>query len=129
MIAMRDGNTGERGDSYGARHPGHDLEWNSCTGKHARLFTAAAENKRIAAFQPAHALAFASLLDHEPLDVFLLKILIAGFFSDVDDFCVRSCLFEQVQINEAIVKHNVSFAQARESPHRNEVGISRTGAN
>jgi len=61
--------------------------------------------------------------------MFLLESLVPGLLSDVDDFRAGAGFFEQMQINQAIMKHNLSFAKACESTHGNQVGISRPGAN
>jgi hypothetical protein len=62
------------------------------------------------------------------MDVLLLKILLPGFFADVDDFSCRPGLFKQMQVDQAIVKHYVGLAQAGQAAQCNQVGISRAGA-
>src|SRR5207249_3556671 len=96
LISMRDGNAGIRRYRDGARYARHNLKRNPRFGKGFRFFAAAAENERIAALQSAYVLAFASLFDHQPLDVLLLNALLAPFFTDIDHFSIRTCLFKQM---------------------------------
>jgi hypothetical protein len=65
-------------------HAGHDLKWNLCSAKHRNLLSSASEDKRIAAFEPAHDVSFASVLDHEVMNVGLLLILVSEAFACID---------------------------------------------
>jgi hypothetical protein len=93
------------------------------------FFGPPAENEWITAFETADLLAFARLFDHEPMDMFLLKILFAGAaFAHIDNFRLGIGFFKQVKIDQAIMKHNVGLAQARETPHGDQIRVSRPRA-
>src|SRR5262245_9291582 len=126
---MRYRNSGERRYGDGAGNSRHNFKRNSRLGQRARLFAAASKDKRVAALQPAHVLAFARLLDHEPVDVFLLGAFFARFLSNADDLGFRAGFFEQMQVDQAVMKDDVGFAEARQAPHGDQVGVSRAGAN
>src|SRR5438552_16660263 len=96
LISMREGNARIGWYSDGARHARHNFKRDPSFGKRFRLFAAAAEDERIAALQSAYVLAFASFFDHQPLDVLLLNALLAPFFTDIDHFSIRTCLFKQM---------------------------------
>src|SRR5262249_18813610 len=119
----------ESGHGNGARDARHDLKWNSRFRQRVCFFAASAEHKRIAAFEPADVLAFTCLLDHQPVDVLLLDVLLALLFPDADDFCGRLCLFEQMQVDQSIMQHDIGFAQTRQPADRYEIRISRPRAN
>ena len=60
VIAMRERNARVRGAACRGSDARHDFEANACSRERFELFAAAAEDERIAAFQPAHALALAA---------------------------------------------------------------------
>src|SRR5215468_4579396 len=124
VIAMCYGYARECRNSNSAGHTGHNLKGDSGLRECLRFFGAPAKNEWIATLQPAHIHALASLLNHEPMNVFLLKVLLADFLANIDDFGRRLRLLEQVQVNQAVMKHNVGRAQACETAHSNKVRIA-----
>ena len=96
MIPMRDRDARIRWDRDRARDAGNDLKRNAGLSQRARFLAAAPEHERVATLQSAHILAVARLFDHEPLDMFLLKTVVAGLFADIDDFRVRPRFFEKM---------------------------------
>src|SRR5438309_1616534 len=128
MIAMcyrnaRPGRSGNR-----ARYTGNNLKWNAGFNQGARFLRTSSKNERVAAFQPAHGLAFTSFLDHEPLDAFLLDVFVSRFFADVNNLGIVASFVEQSSIDQSIVQHDVGFTQARQPPHGDQVRISRPRA-
>src|SRR5262249_47564548 len=47
---------------------------------------------------------------------------------DADDFGCGLYFFKQALVDQAVVKHNIGFAQACEAAHGNQVRISRSSA-
>src|ERR1051326_1535119 len=121
---MRDGNARICRYCDGARYARHNFKRDTGFGKSFRFFAAAAENERIAALQSAYVLAFASFFDHQPLDVLLLKALLAPFFTDIDHFSIRTCLFKQMQVNQPVVQNDVGFSKTRQTTDRDQIRIS-----
>ena len=76
--AMRDGNSGVRRRGDARRHAGHDLERHAGRGERLRFLAAAAEHERIAALEPHDALALASELHEQRVDVVLARRLRAA---------------------------------------------------
>src|SRR5262245_24097576 len=107
------------------RHTWNDFKRNARLNERTRFFTAAPKHKRVAAFQAANAFAFPSLLDHEPLDTFLLEIFVPRFFTYVDNLRVTANFFEQPPVDEAIMEHNIGFAQTRQPSDGNQVRVTR----
>src|SRR5687768_15358709 len=68
---MGDGNPGVSGRGDSRRDARHDLEWNGRVVAGLRFFAAAAEDERIAALEPDHALSLARELDDQRVDVLL----------------------------------------------------------
>ena len=104
LVTVRYRNACKCGDRGCAGNTWHDLEWYSSLGKRLGFFGPPAENEWITAFETADILAFARLFDHEPMDMFLLKILFAGAFADIDDFRLGIGFFKQVKIDQAIMR-------------------------
>src|SRR5262245_55334212 len=129
MIAMSYRNSRESRHSDCARDAGHNFKRNSGLRESTSFFASPAKNKWVAAFEPANVFAFASPFDHEPLDLVLLDAVVSRFFPNADDLGLRFGFFEQVQINQTIVEHNVGFAQACEPADGDQVRISRSRAN
>jgi len=92
------------------------------------FLAAAAKNERIATLQPADIFTLSCLLDHQPMDVLLLKVFLACLFADADDFGCGLYFFKQAPVDQAVVKHNIGLAQACKAAHGNQVGISRSSA-
>src|SRR5215813_1198295 len=92
------------------------------------FLAATAKNERIATLQPADIFTLSCLLNHQPVDVLLLKVFLACFFADADDFGCGLYFFKQALVDQAVVKHNIGFAQACEAAHGNQVWISRSSA-
>src|SRR5262252_1840876 len=125
LTTVRYRNACKRGDRGRTGNTRHDLEWYSGLRKRLGFFGSPAENEWITAFETADILSFARLFDHEPMDMFLLKILFAGALADIDDFRLGIGFFKQVKIDQAIMKHNVGLVQARKTPHRDQIRIAR----
>src|SRR6267142_3434502 len=124
VIAVGHRNPGICGHSDGARYARNNFERDSRLRKGAGFLGTPAEHEGIATFQAAYCFPFARLLDHEPMDALLLKILVAGFFANVDDLGVQTRFIEQAHIDQTIVKHHVGIAQACDPAHRDKVRIS-----
>src|SRR5690242_15717930 len=95
----------------GARYTGYDLERNPSFRKCYGFLTPAAKNEGITALQAAYGLSLASLFDHQPLDMFLVEALFAGFLTHVGHFGVWTRFFEQMQIDEPIVQDHIRFPE------------------
>ena len=78
----RDARVRRRGEGRG--HPGHDLEAQPRSGERLGLFPAAAEEKRIAAFQPQHAPAGGGLFHEQRVDFLLPQRVLPRLFAGVD---------------------------------------------
>jgi hypothetical protein len=117
LISVRHRNAGKGRNRDSTGNSRDNLERNSRVGQSLRFLAAAAEYERVSTFEAAHILAFARLLNHEPLDVLLLQIFLTGFFADADDFSSVFGFFEQVKVDQTIVKHHVGFAKTSESAH------------
>src|SRR5437867_4983660 len=96
LVSMSDGNSRIRWYSNRTRNTGYDFKRNSSLRQRLRFLTPTAKNERVAAFQPADVFPFPCFLNHQPVDVFLSEVFIAGLFPDVDYFRIRPGLLEEV---------------------------------
>ncbi len=115
-----------RGD--GRRHAGHNLEIDARRCQCRRLFAAAAENVRVAPFEPHDRLACLGGLDQSAID-FILTADLAGLRFDA----ARALRFgrreaQQERIGKSIVEHQVGSLQAPQAFHGQKPRISRSGA-
>src|SRR5690242_5452606 len=96
MVPMRNGDSRKRRHSDSARNARDNFERHAGLGECPRFFAASPEDEWVSALQAAHIFAFTRLLDHEPMDMFLLEGLLACFFPDAEDLGFRPGLLEQV---------------------------------
>src|SRR5262245_26936836 len=125
---MGDRNSCTGGHCNSARYTRNNFEWNSGFKKRSRLFATATKYKRIAALQSADRFPISRFLNHQRLDVLLLKVFITGFFTGIDDLGAVPCFFKKMEINKPIVQDNVRFAQTRQAANRDVVRIVRSRA-
>ena len=84
VLAMRERYAGIRGDSERRGYARHDFEGDTGLGQSFHLFSAAAEDERIAALQANHGLALSRFGEHQVDDFGLRERVIAAFLADVD---------------------------------------------
>ena len=112
---------------------GNDLEGNRRVVQSLRLFASTPEHERVAALEPHHALAFASQLDEEGVDLLLRnRVLRAAALADVVQ--LGSSGFsrtrrEERRVGERVVHDCVRRIDELSALYRDETSVTRTCAN
>jgi ribosomal protein S18 acetylase RimI-like enzyme len=109
-IAMGDGNSrvGGRGDRCGDSRD--DFEGDTRREQCFALFTPAAEDERIAAFQSHDPFARTSVLDQQRIDLILRERVGCRAFSHIDVLGIRR-VRQQPRIGERVVDHHLRLFQ------------------
>ena len=81
---MGERNAGVGRDAAGGGDAGHDLEGNAGGGQRLDFLAAAAEDERVAALQPHHALALARQPHQQLVDLVLAERMVAALLAGVD---------------------------------------------
>jgi hypothetical protein len=94
----------------------------------ANFFLCAAEQHRIAAFQPHDNRILARSVDQSLVDESLQCRMLAAAFADRDFFGTH-CERERVGMHQCVVEHNVGIGQHARSAQRQQIGRARARAN
>ncbi len=106
---MRHRDAGIRRHRDGTRHPRHDLIRDPGLGQGERLFSAAAEDERIAALEPHDGLTGFCRAHQQSVDCLLGRRVSGGFLSYVDQLCRRHAHLEHLGGDKMVVDHDVSL--------------------
>jgi hypothetical protein len=99
-----------RGSGERARHAGHDIERHARRPQGQRLFSAPAEDERIAALQPHHAPAALRGANHHGMDVFLGQGVTPGALADEETLRAAGNL-QDALVDEGVVQHQIGGPQ------------------
>jgi hypothetical protein len=105
-----------------------DLDRNPRGHQRRNLFAAAPEDVGIAALETDDMLACESPRDQQRFDLMLLECGKPPRLAGEDPLRSRRGLRDQHGIDQAVVNQNVGGANPRQSPHCDQLGISRTRA-
>src|SRR5512132_184836 len=95
-------NTGVSRHSHRGADTGNDFKGNPCVGERFRLFTAPAEDERIAALEPHNLIAEPRVVDEYTVDFFLSDAVSARLLADIDPSSRRPGLFKKRGIHQLI---------------------------
>ena len=128
VITMRERNAGVCGASCGSGYARHDFEAHAGSRERFELLAAAAEDERIAALEPAHALALLRELHEQRVDLVLRHLRVAGRLADVDALSVAPREIEDLGRHEPVVQNHVCILQRSQRAQRQQPRIAGTGA-
>ena len=128
MGAVRERDAGVGGGGEGRRDAGNDFEGDAGGHEGLGFFAAAAEDERIAAFEPNDVFALPGKADEGGLDIGLRAAKAAAFFTDEDFFRIGPGEGEDGGGDEVIVDDGVGFADEAVSLEREQLGVAGAGA-
>ena len=104
---MRHRNAGVGGAANRRRDAGNNLELDAGRCQLFGFLTPPTEDKRIPALEPHHALAFASLLDEQAMDLLLRHGVGSGALADEDQLRASRHSRQNVRRDEGIGGHHI----------------------
>ena len=109
-------------------HSGHHLELDAGGAQLERLLPAAAEDERVAALQPNHALTAAAELHQEGVGLLLRERLEAGPLAGEVQLGARRGHRHHPWIHQGVVDERIAAPQELGAAQREEAGIARARA-
>ena len=128
--ALGDGNTGERRDGNRGGDAGDDLAGKACVRERLQLLEAAAEDIRIAALETHDALAGASVLDEQLVDLLLRDGFPIGELGNIDDLFIGGIeeILELCGRPEVIGEDDLCLLERAQATDGDEVPRARAAA-
>src|SRR5579872_4257484 len=99
------------GNGDGRTDARHNLKRNVHSLKGQRLFAAAPEDERVAAFEAYHSTTKLRMGDKQGIDLLLFHGVATGTFTDKNEFRVGMCFLKNGSVDEPIIHHNIGLAQ------------------
>ena len=128
VVAVGDRDAGVGAGRDAGRDPRHDLELDPGLAQRLALLAAAAEDERVAALQPHHALARPRRLDQPLADLLLRHRGHAGRLADVDQLGVLARPVERPRRDQPVVVDRVGRADQLQRARRHQPRIAGPGA-
>lgn len=111
LVSMRQRHGRIRGTGESGGNAWDDLEWHAGGGQRLDFLAAAAEDQRVAAFQPHHAPAIACQADQERVDILLLHAVVRARLADKDAFGIAPAHIQHFFAHQAVVHDDIGFAE------------------
>ena len=127
-LARRCRDAGQRRTGEARGEAGHDAEADARAGQRQRLFAAASEDERIAAFEAEHPLSLARQRDQPLVDVALMRGRLAAALAGSLDVRARSQVTEHARVDQLVVHDDVAAPQGVHGHERQQARIARPGA-
>ena len=93
-------------------------------GQRLDLLAAAAEQERVAALEPQHALALLGEADEQRADLLLRQFVIVGTLADIDALGLAPHEGHDPLVGQAVVEHDVGLLHEAEGAEGDEVGVA-----
>ena len=113
------------GGGEGSGDSGNDFTRNARESQRIHFFGGAAKDERVANFEADDALAFACLIDHEEVDLFLRDALHAAAFADVQDPRTWIGSAEHCGRNKIVVQHDIAGGEQARGFHGEQIRVAR----
>jgi len=123
--AMRQGNSDGGGDAGCGGDPRNHLEGDPGARQRERLLATAAEDERIATFQPHDALALARERHQQPVDLPLRHRVPAALLAGVDSLGASRQTRQDLRRNEVVVDHHVGGREQARGLEREQLRVPR----
>ena len=125
VVAVREWNAGIRGTAGGGSNARHHLKRYALFHERGDLLAPAAEDERIAALEPYHALALFRQPHQKLVDVLLRDGMVVTLLAGIDTLGVAPHQLQHFGRHQAVVNHDVGLLHQAQRPEGEQVRVAR----
>ena len=125
---------GQRDSRVGCAGKGRRQAWNhlvmdAMLFQEFQFFAAAAENKRVPAFEPDDMTPLSGMFQQQGMNALLSKIMVlTQLFAHGDEVCIAPRKIKNGGVDQAVIQNDISFIQSTQGFEREQSRIARARA-
>ena len=128
MVTVGQRNTGIGGTPTGGSNPRHHLKVDAFRHDQVNFLTAAAKDKGVSPFQPAHFLTLFGVMDQQFVDIVLGQGVFVPRLAHVNQFRIPPRQIHDALSHQTVIEDHIGFLQQAQGAESKQVRVAGTGA-